>query len=132
MTTVRRVSGQSLWSMTMVEPVSATQTSVRCDVYSSKSNDNTIALTTMKEDFEKSIKKLEEDFLSISTETSIHTKTAMPDTQHKILRQLADHTKLERKTGTEIFPATDEISKGTSCGVAEKRELPSMNESVLC
>jgi hypothetical protein len=131
MTTLRRVPGQSLWSMTMVEPISATQTSVRCEVYSSKPNDRIVALEAMKEDFEQTIKKLEEAFSTLSTNTSIYTRTAMPETQHKILKQLEDHTKLERKSGTEIFPAADEMSKGTSCGVAEKRELPSLR-TLLC
>jgi hypothetical protein len=125
MTTLRRVPGKSLWIMTIVEPVSATQTSIRCDVYSSKPAAKTPGLEKIKEEFESNIKTLEQQFSAISTDTLTQTISAMPDSQHKILRQLENHSKLERKTGAQIFPAADEMSKGTNCGVAEKRKLSS-------
>jgi hypothetical protein len=121
-TTLRRIPGTCLWTLTVVEPMSATQTSVRCDVYSSKPKEKVTGLDGIKTEFELGIKKLEENFSTLCADASPQTRIVMRDAQHKILQQLEHHTKLERKTGTEIFPAADEMAKGNGCGVAEKRQ----------
>lgn len=127
LTTLRRIPSTPFWTMTILEPSSATSTSVRCEVYSAKPkidpNRYSINLAQMEEDFKSHIQALELDFSDISSNDETPMNTIISPAQHQILKQLESHTKMERKSGEEIFPAVLPVSKTSpSCGVAERRE----------
>jgi len=120
---VRSFSNNSYWSMTVVEPISATRCSIRCTLYTTKTNTKQAVNNTLVEGiharFESTAKRLEKNHsLIMKLEVG---GAGMTKTQQHILKQLEEHIKLERKAGAEILPAAQHGSgKSSSSGVAER------------
>ncbi|KAF2429286.1 ISP domain-containing protein [Tothia fuscella] len=125
-TTIRRVANTSFWTMTVVEPISATETTIRCDLYSTVADAKPQYVIDPKK-FEHHlmtcVQAWECEFASIVSDGQAPSSIKIWAAQHDILRQLESHTKMERKSGGEIFPAVLTDNKTSlSCGVAERRK----------
>jgi len=121
--------------MTVVEPLSATQSSIRCTLYSTQANGTTPPDTKLIDQLHREFKdyvRILEQQASNFTESLNHSIPTVGSSQRNLIRQLEDHVKQERQAGAEIFPAAQNVSSDSSgnagCGVAERlcKELDSL------
>jgi hypothetical protein len=121
------IAGLPLWHMTVVEPISATRSSIRRTLYSSQTNvqlpgiEETIA--KLKDEFTLTVKRLETEFQSIGIADEC---IALSPSQEELRVLIQGHVRKEREAGKKITPAlplqiASEVNS-SDCGIAEKCE----------
>ncbi|KAF4332211.1 dioxygenase subunit alpha yeaW [Fusarium beomiforme] len=107
LTVVHTVSGSNCWYQLTYNPISATKTSVRCDVYSAKSSGSPQLDKTTRENLEQEVKQriqgLEAEHKKVTTFGYDVVSTS--HYQEKIASVVENHIKQERLRGCEIKPA---------------------------
>lgn len=121
------VGGLPLWHMTVVEPISATRSSIRRTLYATKPNTQIPSVDTitseLETEFNNMVKKLETQFHEISSGTE---SLSLSTSQEELREQIHSHVKKEREAGKRITPAlplqiSSEVN-GSNCGIAERRK----------
>lgn len=121
--------------MTVVEPLSATRSSLRRTLYSTqpttKDPINQKLIDDVHNDFKSDLHSLNQKHIEITTSiftTSIVREKSMTPSQTHLLEQIEAHLRQERKAGTQIFPAAqpaaDKDGNSSAGGVAEKCKIP--------
>lgn len=105
--------------MTVVEPLSATRSSLRRTLYStaasSKPPTGQKLIDDIHNDFKADLQALNQQFCNITASSKI------TPSQTRLLEKIEAHIKQERKAGTQIFPAVPGKDENSSAsGVAEK------------
>ncbi|QDS72416.1 hypothetical protein FKW77_009061 [Venturia effusa] len=129
---LRAIPGTDLWFMTVVEPLSATRSSIRRTLYTSqpaskKATDQKL-IDDVRDDFEADLQSLNHKQTQLTTLlTSTAGDDIMTPFQLRLLDQIEAHLKQERKAGTQIFPAAqtvpDKDGNSSTGGVAERCKL---------
>ncbi|KAE9962327.1 hypothetical protein BLS_000494 [Venturia inaequalis] len=145
---LRSIPGTNLWFMTVVEPLSATRSSLRRTLYCTHPNpSSTLTLTTNQnqtllnavgKDFNSDLETLIQSQIAMTTTTTANntpiglSKTITPSQTH-LLERIEEHLRRERKAGTQIFPAAQLVADGEGSGVAEKlcRDLDTLADAGL-
>ncbi|RDI80438.1 hypothetical protein Vi05172_g9583 [Venturia inaequalis] len=143
---LRSIPGTNLWFMTVVEPLSATRSSLRRTLYCTHPNpSSTLTLTTNQtlinavgKDFKSDLQTLIQSQIAMTTTTTANNtpiclnKTITPSQTH-LLDQIEEHLRRERKAGTKIFPAAQLVADEEGSGVAEKlcRDLDTLADAGL-
>jgi hypothetical protein len=115
--------------MTVVEPLSATRSSIRRTLYSTQqANTPTVnqkLIDDVHSDFKADLQTLNQRYRDITTSSDpTQAVDSMIPSQTRLLEQIQAHLKQERKAGTQIFPAAQpapDIDGNISAGgVAER------------
>jgi hypothetical protein len=128
---LRSIPGTNLWFMTVVEPLSATRSSLRRTLYStqpaSKQSVDQKLIDDVHNDFKTDLQSLNQKYCDVTTSSALaRTVNTMTPSQTRLLEQIEAHLKQERKVGTQIFPASqavpDKDGNSSTDGVAERCE----------
>ncbi|TLD32194.1 ISP domain-containing protein [Venturia nashicola] len=131
---LRSIPGTNLWCMTVVEPLSATRSSLRRTLYSTTPTDKHCIsrklIDDVHNDFRADLQSLIQKQIDVTASTSsVELNTTMTPSQTRLLEQIEAHLKRERKAGTQIFPAAqstaDKDGNSSASGVAERRKISS-------
>ena len=126
---LRSIPGTNLWFMTVVEPLSATRSSLRRTLYSTQAASIPFAdqklIDDVHNDFKSDLRALNQRFSDLTTSgDAASTSNSMTPAQTRLLQQIEAHLKQERKAGTQIFPAAqpvpDKDGNSSTSGVAER------------
>lgn len=130
---LRSIPGTNLWFMTVVEPLSATRSSLRRTLYTtdptSKPNISQNLIDDVNNDFKADLQTLIKNQIDITTSAnSSGSDQTMTASQIHLLEQIETHLKQERKAGIQIFPAAqpvpDQDGNSSASGVAERCKNP--------
>lgn len=140
---LRSIPGTNVWFMTVVEPLSATRSSLRRTLYSTqpatKNLINQKLIDDVHNDFKSDLKFLNQKYIDITSQStstaSIVGEKSMTHSQTHLLEQIEAHLRQERKAGTQIFPAAqpaaDKDGNSSVGGVAERCKIPLSPLSLL-
>lgn len=106
----------AIWGMMTALPVSATQCTMRCDIFSTNQDAklDDVDMDSLKVRFQAIIRTLEQEYDAI--------KSLRPSEEPELLPTLKEHLKLERLAGMEVYPGRKEDNRSESFCKAEKSE----------
>ncbi|RFN46499.1 hypothetical protein FIE12Z_9259 [Fusarium flagelliforme] len=107
LTVVHTASGSNYWYQITYNPISATKTSVRCDLYSAKSSGSPQLDQTTRENLEQEVKQRIQALEAEHKKVTAFGYDAVSTSQYqeKIASVVESHIKQERLQGCEIRPA---------------------------
>jgi len=116
LTTVKTIAGTSLWLALTVLPVSASKSSVRCDVYSTRKISVREAYqNALSNNFQGWVRELECKYAKLKDEPLSDKPVFLP--------LLKAHLKLEQMSGGEILPGSRREGRSSECWRAEQGEI---------
>jgi len=116
LTTVKTIAGTSLWLALTVLPVSASKSSVRCDVYSARKISVIEAYqNALSNNFQGWVRELECKYAKLGDEPLSDKSVFLP--------LLKAHLKLEQMSGGEILPGSRREGRSSECWRAEQGEI---------
>jgi hypothetical protein len=121
------VGGIPLWHMTVVEPISATRSSIRQTLYTARPDMQVSGIeqviSKLDTEFNATVKRLEAQFQDI---VAAKETIALSPSQEELRLLIHNHVQKEREAGKKITPAlplqiSSEVNS-SSCGIAERCE----------
>ncbi|OCK80003.1 ISP domain-containing protein [Lepidopterella palustris CBS 459.81] len=113
LTTLKTIAKTPIWLSLTVFPISASQSSVRCDVYSKSSSTIKITLlTALEQDFLNWVNGLEQRYLELLSVPLSNEPAFLP--------LLKAHLRLEKMAGREILPGSRQEGRSSECWRAEQ------------
>ncbi|KAF2102564.1 ISP domain-containing protein [Rhizodiscina lignyota] len=124
--TVYTKNGSPFWYKITFSPDSPTQTTVWCDVYSTKYTNAFRFEGAVKDGLEKEMKSkihaLEEQYAELEASNTFQEESGTFWIQATITTMVKEHLKKERAAGEQIHPAAVQQCRSSSFAQAEKRK----------